>query len=81
MKKFQFEGGTIRAAGLFSLGPGGRHDWMRFHADEVPCPLKWKGYSGSECPGTLKWKERGKSLKCDICGREFGVRLLVRKTE
>ena len=68
--------------GLFSTGQGGRHDWMRFHADEVPCPLnsrKTRIMASIPCPGTLKWKDNThKVLICDSCAAEFGVRLKVR---
>ena len=73
MKVQNFEGAKIRAAGLFSTGPGGRHDWMRFHADEVPCPLEVKSLP---CTGNLKWLTKGKELRCDHCKVVF---LLSRK--
>lgn len=64
MKKEKFEGATVRSAGLFSTGSGGRHDWMRFHAHDVNCPKK-------TCPGILLWKTMGNVLECSFCKGEF----------
>lgn len=51
--------------GLFLRGPGGRHDWMRFHADQVPC-LK------IGCYGNLLWYDKAKlTVRCDMCGRTY----------
>lgn len=66
---------AIGAVGLFSTGPGGRHDWMRFHADEVTCPV-------TDCPGNLKWfsriAKRLGELRCDVCLRRFRIKPVVR---
>lgn len=63
MKIERFEGVAIRAAGLFSTGPGGRHDWMRFHAHDVNCPQ-------DKCPGILLFSGSMK-LMCNVCKTEF----------
>lgn len=59
---------------LFSTGSGGRHDWLRFHADDVPCP-------DEECYGNLKWTASDrKELVCDQCRARFSVTLKKGKT-
>jgi len=61
---------------LFSQGPGGRHDWMRFHADDVPCPAKFEDMT---CPGNLKWRDNQReALKCDTCQSIFAVKYVGR---
>lgn len=73
--------------GLFSTGPGGRHDWMRFHADEVPCPSPATRFPAADkeslkipCIGNLKWFKKPTILECDTCRRQFKIQLLRKKS-
>jgi hypothetical protein len=61
--------------GLFSTGPGGRHDWMRFHANDVGCP-------NVECSGLLRWQggSNRTELYCDHCEATFTVTLVKPKS-
>lgn len=65
---------SLGVVGLFSTGPGGRHDWMRFHADEVPCPRKG-------CFGNLKWHNKPTELRCDSCHHIFEIKVTRRKVK
>lgn len=58
----------IGIIGLFSTGAGGRHDWMRFHATQVPCPKE-------NCYGDLKWADGAKTIViCGACHTRFRVK-------
>lgn len=62
----------MKTNSLFSTGPGGRHDWMRFHADDVPCP-------DEKCYGVLKWVDSSrKELLCTECPKHFAVKLKIK---
>ena len=62
---------------LFDRGEGGRHDWMRFHANDVKCPGKTKMSEEVTlpCTGILRWKAKGSLLRCDTCELLFDVRI------
>jgi hypothetical protein len=62
---------SLLCIGLFHRGDGGRHDWMRFHANDVACP---RIENNKPCLGILNWKNNDrKFLVCDVCRREFTV--------
>jgi hypothetical protein len=76
MHKHRFEGANIRVAGLFNRGAGGRHDWMRFHVTDVPCP---QVVDDRECTGHLKWSDKDNlELTCVACKARFQAKLKVR---